>query len=157
MIIKKYQGKNESEATELAKKELGESVVIMNVRTFKPKGLKGFFQGSKVEVTVALEEESERPQPKPPTMTALEQLAKKQQEINEKRKHEETAARMVKPARVVMPPTEAPVHIDIKADDGETVNILPANKQESLEEKLDSLETLLRGKLEDGGAQCAGR
>lgn len=60
---------------------------------------------------------------------------------------------MVKPARVVMPPTEAPVHIDIKADDGETVNILPANKQESLEEKLDSLETLLRGKLEDGGAQ----
>ena len=74
MIIKKYQGKNESEATELAKKELGESVVIMNVRTFKPKGLKGFFQGSKVEVTVALEEESERPQPKPPTMTALSGL-----------------------------------------------------------------------------------
>ena len=153
MIIKKYQGKNESEATELAKKELGESVVIMNVRTFKPKGLKGFFQGTKVEVTVALEEETERPQPKPPTMTALEQLAKKQQEINEKRKLEETGARPVSPARTVTPSAEAPVHIDIKADDSETVNILPANKQESLEEKLDSLETLLRGKLEDGSVQ----
>ena len=45
MIIKKYQGKNESEATELAKKELGESVVRMNVRTLKPEGLKGCFQG----------------------------------------------------------------------------------------------------------------
>ena len=48
MIIKKYQGKNESEATELAKKELGESVVIMNVRTFKPRGVNGFLQGPRL-------------------------------------------------------------------------------------------------------------
>lgn len=60
MIIKKYQGKTEADAIALAKKELGEGVVVMNVKTTKPKGFFAFLKGSLVEVTVALEEESER-------------------------------------------------------------------------------------------------
>ena len=32
MIIKKFQGKTEADATEQAKKELGSNVVIMNVK-----------------------------------------------------------------------------------------------------------------------------
>ena len=35
MIIKKYQAKTEAEAVEQAKKELGQSAVIMNVRDRK--------------------------------------------------------------------------------------------------------------------------
>ena len=38
MIIKKFQGKTEADATEQAKKELGVNVVIMNVKTIKRKG-----------------------------------------------------------------------------------------------------------------------
>lgn len=60
MIIKKFQGKTEEEATELAKKELGNGVVIMNVRNVKRKGFLAFLKPQLVEVTVALEEESER-------------------------------------------------------------------------------------------------
>ncbi|MBR5799943.1 MAG: flagellar biosynthesis protein FlhF [Lachnospiraceae bacterium] len=60
MIIKKFQGKTENEAVESAKKELGNNVVIMNVRNMKRKGLFGFLKKQMVEVTVALEEESER-------------------------------------------------------------------------------------------------
>lgn len=60
MIIKKFQGKTEAEATELAKKELGDAVVIMNVRSVKKKGLLGFFSQPVSEVTVALEEEPQR-------------------------------------------------------------------------------------------------
>ncbi len=60
MIIKKFQGKTEAEATELAKKELGEGVVIMNVKQVKKKGLAGFFKKSVVEVTVALEADTDR-------------------------------------------------------------------------------------------------
>ena len=59
MIIKKFQGKTEAEATNLAKNELGEGVVIMNVRNVKKKGIFAFFQSPAVEVTVALEEERE--------------------------------------------------------------------------------------------------
>lgn len=61
MIIKKFQGKTEVEATELAKKELGQNVVVMNVKTVKEKGLFAFLRSPSIEVTVALEEENEKP------------------------------------------------------------------------------------------------
>ncbi len=60
MIIKKFQGKTELDAVEAAKKELGNNVVIMNVRKVKKKGILRFFLRDTVEVTVALEEENER-------------------------------------------------------------------------------------------------
>jgi len=60
MMIKKFQAKTEAEAIENAKKELGEGIVIMNVRKLKKKGLLQMFKPQLTEVTVALEEESER-------------------------------------------------------------------------------------------------
>ena len=61
MIIKKFQGKTEAEAVESAKKELGDGIVIMNVRNVKKKGMFSFLKPQMVEVTVALEEEPVRP------------------------------------------------------------------------------------------------
>lgn len=79
MIIKKYQGKTENEAVESAKKELGNNVVIMNVRSVKKKGLLGFLRPQLIEVTVALEQESEqrytngkKEEAKPPLAAAKE-------------------------------------------------------------------------------------
>ena len=60
MIIKKFQGKTKEEALENAKKELGDGLVEMNVKTVKAKGFLGMFKGTKIEVTVAKEEENER-------------------------------------------------------------------------------------------------
>ena len=60
MIIKKFQGKTEEEAMEAAKKELGDSVIVMNVKNLKRKGFFAAFKRPMTEVTVALEEESER-------------------------------------------------------------------------------------------------
>ena len=60
MIIKKFQGKTKEEALELAKKELGDNIVEMNVKTVKAKGILGLLKGNKVEVTVAKEEENEK-------------------------------------------------------------------------------------------------
>ena len=57
MVIKKFVGKNEEEATAFAKKELGEGIVIMNVRPVKAGGFLSMFRAPKVEVTVALEED----------------------------------------------------------------------------------------------------
>lgn len=62
MIIKKFQAKTEADAVALAKKELGDSVVIMNVRVVKPTGLFKWFKSHMVEVTVAKEAETEQPQ-----------------------------------------------------------------------------------------------
>ena len=58
MIIKKFTGKTEEEATEAAKKELGTGLVIMNVREIKRKGLFALIFPKQIEVTAALEDES---------------------------------------------------------------------------------------------------
>ena len=63
MIIKKFQAKTENEAVEAAKKELGSNVVVMNVRNTKKKGLFSFLRAQLVEITVAVEEDSERKEP----------------------------------------------------------------------------------------------
>ena len=60
MIIKKFQGKNEQDAVESAKKELGNGVVVMNVKELNKKGFFALFKRKMVEVTVALEEEPDR-------------------------------------------------------------------------------------------------
>lgn len=60
MIIKKFQGKTKQEALENARRELGENIVEMNSKTIKAKGLLGIFKGTKVEVTVAKEDENEK-------------------------------------------------------------------------------------------------
>ncbi len=60
MIIKKFQAKTENEAVEAAKKELGANFVVMNVRNVKGKGIFSFLKPQMVEITVALEEETER-------------------------------------------------------------------------------------------------
>ena len=64
MIIKKFTAKTEEEAIRQAKAELGDNIVVMNVKTITAKGVFGIFRKPQVEVTVAKEEESERyPQP----------------------------------------------------------------------------------------------
>lgn len=59
MIIKKFLGKTEEEAIAAAKKELGEGVVVMNVKEVKPKGMFASFKSKQVEVTVAKEDDKE--------------------------------------------------------------------------------------------------
>lgn len=63
MIIKKFVGKTESDAVEAAKKELGNGVVVMNVRDVKKKGIAALFAAKQVEITVALEEERDVQRP----------------------------------------------------------------------------------------------
>ncbi|MCR5673923.1 MAG: flagellar biosynthesis protein FlhF [Lachnospiraceae bacterium] len=76
MIIKKFQAKTEEEAVSAAKKEMGENVVIMSVRSIKKKGLFSFLKKPVVEVTVGMEEET----PERPVSAAFSMLAK--QSIN---------------------------------------------------------------------------
>lgn len=159
MIIKKFQGKNEEEATEAARRELGSSVVIMNVRNVKRKGIMGVFKSPQVEVTVALEEEQEKPSSKASTMTALEQLAARQKEINEQRakasgptpaNSRPVDGRPAKPSIKQSFVAETPSDIDMDDDDVDIPSgkVTVSNKKEALEEKLDSLETLIKKKLE---------
>ena len=56
MIIKKFQAATETEAILMAKHELGDAAVIMNIKTIKHRGIARLFKKDIVEVTAALEE-----------------------------------------------------------------------------------------------------
>lgn len=58
MNIKKFQGKNKDEALNLAKKELGD-VVILNTKKIKVKGVIPFIKKSVIEITVATQEKED--------------------------------------------------------------------------------------------------
>lgn len=57
MTIKKFEGKTKEEAINAAKRELGQEVVIMNIKEAKGKGILGVFRKPSYEVTAAVEEE----------------------------------------------------------------------------------------------------
>lgn len=105
MIIKKFTGKTEAEATEAAKKELGNGLVIMNVREVKKKGLFSFLSPKKIEVTAALEDET-------PLKSAANNIR----------------------------------HVE-DMETGTAKTLSARNSTESLEKRLDSLQTLLESQL----------
>ena len=124
MIIKKFQGKTENEAIEAAKKEMGAGVVVMNVKTVKKKGLLGIFSSPYVEVTVAMEEESER-------------------------------------RPVAKPAAPAPAPRPVNSALYNNPNIIPEtpepanNKEAILEERLESLQSLLEKQFQKPGEDKA--
>lgn len=56
MIIKKFQAATETEGILMAKEEMGNAAVIMNIKTIKHRGLAKLWKKDYVEVTAALEE-----------------------------------------------------------------------------------------------------
>ena len=117
MIIKKFTAKTEKEAIENARKELGEGVVVMNVKPVKNKGLFAFLKSPMVEVTVALEEESEK---YTAAVSAINNVIASSQNVEKEEKVEK----------------KTPVIETIEKRDS------------AIEEKLDSLQSLLEQQLQ---------
>lgn len=120
MTIKKFQGKTEEEAIEQAKAEMGDKVVIMNVKTIKPKGLFRAFKSVTYEVTAALEEEEPQAAQPRAMMSPM---------------HMRDTINMVADEKIVIPAPEKSVE---KKQDTES---------SGLEEKLKNLQELLEEKL----------
>ncbi len=120
MIIKKFQAKTEEEAVSAAKREMGENVVIMSTRSIKKKGLFSFLHKPVTEVTVGMEEESEKP-----VSNAFSMLAKQSvgQSINRG---------MPKP-RDIIPDEPEPREND--------------KSEKVIEQRLDNLQSLLEKQL----------
>lgn len=113
MVIKKFTAKTEAEAVENAKKELGDGIVIMNVRQVKAKGLFAFLKPKQTEVTVALEEERD----------------------------------LVRPVKKETEPEKKKV---LMQQDSQYTQV-----QNSIEQKLDSLQTMLENQMKQGEKTAA--
>lgn len=128
MIIKKFVGRTEADATEAARRELGSGVVIMNVKTVKRRGLLSFFQSRQIEVTAALEEEND-------TLQSV------------RREAVPRVARTVMPAENRSPVSET-------AEGGWDMEDVPsAEDRLSIERKLDNLQALLVNRFQQSEAE----
>lgn len=142
MIINKFQGKTEEEATEKARAEMGGSVVIMNVREIKPKGLFRTFKSSTYEVTAAKEEKEQYVNAQPAIKAPLKQHENINYAADEKiqlpiqEKHASEAPRVAVPQAV----TDA---------------IQSGIKERELEEKLESLQNMLEKNLQGENTSAA--
>lgn len=121
MTINKFQGKTQEEAIAKAKKEMGESVVIMNVKEIKPKGFFSFFKSSVYEVTAALEEK--------------EQQVNLFSALNTKRKAHETIN------------YAADEKIEIPREPATPVRKAESEESNALEEKIENLQNFLEKNL----------
>lgn len=119
MIVKKYTGKDETEAVMKAKDDLGSNAVVLNVRTMKQRGLAKIFKKDFVEITAALEEKdfAQNVNNNKPTFSRVSSEAIKKQQSQ----------------------------INLLADDRADTN---APKQsEIIEKELDSLHDMLRNQM----------
>lgn len=143
MIIKKFQGKTENEAIELAKKELGSGIVIMNVKQVKKKGLFKMFHSPMVEVTVALEEGEKNLQEKRDGNKKPSRPLNFNTGVTEKKASEEVLT--LESQNEAAKSTFSALAADIMPEKYVEKSL---STGKALEEKLDSLHSLIEGSLQ---------
>lgn len=142
MVIKKYIAKTEQDAIEMAKAELGNDVVIMNVKKNEPKGIQRLFRRASVEVTAAVDEmlpESEAQEEKNP----LPDFEKLQQAIE---KQQFAPAPDSKAARAEAKKEEIILKNNLIRDEEEEKEEV-VRESNAIEEKLNNLQDLLEKQM----------
>ena len=142
MIIKKYTGKTESEATEIAKKELGDNIVIMNVRPVKKSGFFAIFAPSKIEITVALEDEPSKVNRSSKTVSPTTQRSGRPPALGTG----SMADKLLKAQEQGdIPPLKVNIEEPVRTPKEKPVSV--PDDSNAIEEKLDSLHNLLEKNL----------
>ena len=156
MTINKFQGKTEEEALEKAKSEMGQGLVIMNVKVVKPKGLFGFLKTPYYEVTAAMEDKESAMTALPVSGThrSIDLAADEQIDLPKPAPAQPSAVRQV------VPPVE-PISEAARAV-GDILNAHAAQEKQKveptkaavtdtdmIEERLENLQQFLEKKLTD--------
>ncbi len=134
MIIRKFTAKTESEANEMAKKELGDGFVIMNLKYVKPKGAFSFLRKKQVELTAAKEDEEE-------PLRQIRKIAQAQVAAQEKVAQEKNSVKdKTDVATAVVAAAGARTGIGPETSPAPST---PATDNQVLEKKLDNLQNLI--------------
>lgn len=157
MTINKFQGKTEEEALEKAKSEMGQGIVIMNVKVVKPKGLFGFLKTPYYEVTAAMEDK-EQVMTAPPEARihrSIDLAADEQIDLPKPGAAQPSAVRQV--VSPVEPISEAAravgdilnAHAAQEKQKAESAKTATVTDTEVIEERLENLQQFLEKKLTD--------
>ncbi|MDY2912108.1 MAG: flagellar biosynthesis protein FlhF [Agathobacter sp.] len=155
MTINKFQGKTEEEALEKAKSEMGQGLVIMNVKVVKPKGLFGFLKTPYYEVTAAMEDKEQTVMATPASGThrSINLAADEQIDLPKPEAIQPEAVRKVVPP--VEPISEAARAVGdiLSAHEArkqpESAKTVAISDTDMIEERLENLQQFLEKKLTD--------
>ena len=154
MVIRKFIATTEEEATKLAKEELGEDVVIMNVKQVSAKGIMKFFRKPSVELTAAIDDirPAEEKENDLPDFSKLQEAIKETNavlEAEEKRKAEAEKEKKEDKKQEEKKESNVSKHVknNILPDDNEKE--IKSEKQDvALEERLSNLQDLLEKQMQ---------
>lgn len=140
MIIKRFQAKTEEAALELARKELGSGMVVMNVKKVKKKGLFSIFKPQQVEVTVALEEEEK--QNFREAVAKVSEIARQSEAAGNSQSTKTEPAQGVKQVKA-----ETKLQPDKAKQPEKKVQTEDSRQESVIEEKLSTLQNLLEKQI----------
>lgn len=135
MIVKKYQGKTETEAIKKAQQELGNKAIVLNVKTLRQRGIFRLFKKDLVEITAAIEEDEYQSMESGSNNPSLNKGFHSNTNTNT------NSNVTIKPITGVRKGG-----IDLVADDKLSATV----ETSAIEEKLDSLHSLLQKQINAG-------
>ena len=142
MIIKKFQAKTEETALELARKELGSGIVVMNVKKVKKKGLFSIFKPQQVEVTVALEEEEK--QNFREAVAKVSEIARQSEAAGNTRSAKTEPEQQAKQGKAEPGPQP-----EKQRKPEKNTQTIDGRQESAIEEKLSTLQNLLEKQISD--------
>lgn len=139
MLIKKYIAATEEQATQLAKEELGEDAVIMNVKKSVPKGVYKLFKKPSIEVTAAVDDNpAETVEEEIVDFSKLQEAIQGQENYtapdSKAARQEANREQLLKSDQIIVDET----YMEEKSDKKQS-----EQEKEAIEEKLNSLQDLL--------------
>ena len=148
MIIKKFQAKTEEAALELARKELGSGIVVMNVKKVKKKGLFSIFKPQQVEVTVALEEEEK--QNFREAVAKVSEIARQSEAAGNTRSAKTEPEQPAKQGKAEPgPQPEKQRQQEKQRQPEKNTQTIDSRQESAIEEKLSTLQNLLEKQISD--------
>lgn len=132
MIVKKYQGATQEEAVKKAQEDLGNSAVVLNVKTLQQRGVFRLFKKDIVEITAALEEEDLK-----------NGINMRKPTFDSAGASDTIYGSQATPVRPLNSRNEQT--LNLVAD--ENISIQPDSNSNVLEKKLDSLHNLLQSQM----------
>lgn len=139
MVIRKFIAATEQEATDMAKAELGNDVIIMNVKANEPRGIQKFFKKASVEVTAAVDDIKKEEREEVPD---FEKLQKAIQEKQFTASDSKNAVRMQQKEEIIK-------NNQIIVDDDEKESLdEKKNADKDIEDKLNTLQDLLEKQMQ---------
>ena len=138
MVIRKFIAATEQEATDMAKAELGNDVIIMNVKANEPRGIQKFFKKSSVEVTAAIDDIKKEERDEVPDFEKLQKAIQEKQFTAHDSKN---AVRMQQKEEIIK-------NNQIIVDDEKETLDEKKNADKDIEDKLNTLQDLLEKQLQ---------